>query len=396
MTFPRRWPDRQTLADFRQQSGATHPWSVAPFPNWNRFLGFLIIMIPMLVMAFSVQSLNAEAPSNSSPLPKILRDWEKRGREISAVTYVLSGTKTWSRDGTLSSTQVTGELSAVVALDFKNNRCRLESVIPDYAIDARRLYEIRTISVGAEGKTTVHILQNTDPHLKQTEIEDFLILKGNAEMIPASRMGDSCFYPIFHASGVIPTAQHRVKTSNINPGLTSEAFVFEGYETNQGRSLAKLRVDYNQRYQQTNWYLVDLERDSAVVKTIVQTGVATNGPLTIREVDYSFTNGFWLPHQWSAMHYGMGGILQLAEKVLASEIRVQATFPDNIFALAPTPGMKVLEIDHQLDLATQRLVVQKSNYRLNSAGAIEQQSTKRESLDIGRTDNSKRASPRGV
>jgi hypothetical protein len=383
---------RRRLTEISDKSKRTQVWNslklmaltFVAFMPAKRFSRLITIAL-LSLMLFSMQPLHAETSLDPNPLPKILQDWEKRGREISAVEYVLSGTRTWPRDGASFSAMVTGAFSATITLDFNRNRCRLESTIPDYAVDARQLYKIRTVHVGAGGKTAVRILENTDPDLKQKKIEDFLILKGNPEMIPPSRMGDGCFVPIFYASGVVPTSQHRVKTSNINPGLTPEAFVFEGYETNQGRPLAKLRLDYVQRFRQTNWFLVDLERDSAIVKTITQTGVATNGPLTIREIEYRLMNGFWMPSQWSAMWYGMGGELHEVEAISVTSVRQLAQVADDLFELSPSPGMKVLEIDHQLDPATQRLVVERNNYRLSAAGEVEQSSTTRTSVDVGRS-----------
>jgi hypothetical protein len=348
-----------------------------------------VATLGLLVLSYAEFVPAQVLPEN--PVPKILQDWEKRGRAASAVEYVISGTKAWPRDGASSSAMVTGALSATLTLDFNRNRCRLESIIPQYFSGRRQLYEFRAIHVGGDGKTMVRIFENTNSLWRPTEAVDFMIIKGSPDMILSERLADACFWPIFYASGVVPTAQHPIKTSNINPGLTPEAFVFEGYETNQGRSLAKLRVDYVQRYRQTNWFFVDLERDSAIVKTITQTGMATNGPLTIREIDYDLMNGFWVPSQWRAMWYGMGGDLHEIETIIVNSSRRPAHVSDNLFELAPTLGMKVLEIDNQLDPVTQQLVVQERRYQLGATGAAEHNTTTMTSLDIGRVGNKKPA-----
>jgi hypothetical protein len=143
-------------------------------------------------------------------------------------------------------------------------------------------------------------------------------------------------------------------------------------------------VDYVGRYHQTNRYWVDLERDSAITKEISHLGVSTNGPFTTWEISYGLEDNVWLPKRWTKTDYLMNQRLQAIDRISVSEHKVLSQVSDELFELQPSPGMKVYEKDHQIDPVTQRLVVQRRKYRLNAAGAEEQESLTTETFDIGR------------
>ena len=353
-----------------------------------------------------------ESSVKTNPLPKILRDWEKRRKDIGLITYRFSGAQTWLRGsftrvvpqstanlidenppwGKDSPEQrqpttnlpaenpphdVTGKVSSTVTLDFKNNRCRVEKEVDYYNNLSQLLENIKAIEIGKEGVASVHILAGISPNPSKPKV-DFLITRGSLKLIPSSSFHDVYFWPLFFASGVVPTKRQHVKTVNIGPENDASAFRFEGYRTERGRRFAVLRVDYSKYYDQTSRYWVDLEHDSAIVKFTTELRGSYG---TICNIEYGSTAGFWLPQRWTTTNFHDGRTNNTVT-IAVTETALPTKIASDRFVLKPLPGMHVEEVELNRDPLTRELVVQKSYYRLHADGSKGEQSSEREAMRI--------------
>lgn len=237
----------------------------------------------LLTLLFAIPAMADEpaGTSDENPLPRILRDWAKRRQDVGLVTYRYAGTRTWpqgayndmaawiEKSASTNTTadnpekDVTGIVKIKATLDFRNNRCRIESEEDDYFPLRRALYRMRLLTLGNDGIRTTQILEKNEPAAKWV---DFVISKGNVQ--PEFLLDRRYHFPMLFASGVVPTKDQRVKEGNFALEVNSDAFVFERYTKEQGRTLAVLRVDGpgHGGYRATNHYWVDVERNSAIVK----------------------------------------------------------------------------------------------------------------------------------
>lgn len=358
-------------------------------------------------VSYRITETNVEA----NPLPKILRDWDKRRKEISLVTYRFSGAQTWLRGsfsrvvpqstanlidenppwGKDSSEQsppttnlpvenpphdVTGNVSSTVTLDFRNNRCRVEREVDFYNDLDRRLENFRVFETGEGGVNSMHIFAGVPSN--PSKPKDFIITRGSLELIPSSSFEHDYYRPLFFASGVVPTKDQRVKTVNIGPENDASAFTFEGYRTERGRRCAVLRVDYSKYYDQTTRYWIDLEYDSAIVKFTTELRGSYG---TICNIQYESTAGFWLPQRWTMTNF-FDGRTNNTVAIAVTETALPKKIASDRFVLKPLPGMHVEEVALSRDPLSRELVVQRSYYRLNTDGSKGEQSSERDVMRV--------------
>lgn len=204
-----------------------------------------IVSLGLLILAESNRSLGVESSVADNPLPKILRDWEKRREEISLITYRFSGTQTWQRSAytkTLQemqekqpseansidedppfpkfsadqlrprpigppdenpSTNITGMVSCSVTLDFKNNRCRIEAEEDDYNHFYRSLEHYRSVTTGNEGLASTRLPDGRWSGYASKPQPNFQIYKGDPTLTPQGTFEHVYYRPLFFASGVV-------------------------------------------------------------------------------------------------------------------------------------------------------------------------------------------------
>lgn len=343
-----------------------------------------------LLFGFAAWADHSVTSAEDNPLPRILRDWEKRRQDVGLVVYRYSGTRTWpqgayndmtaraekssSADATADNPEkdVTGIVKISATLDFRNNRCRIESEEDDYFPSRRALYRMRLLTVGNEGIRTTQILEKTEPTAQKV---DFVIAKGDAQ---SEFILDRRYHlPMVFASGVVPTRDQRVKESNFALEVDSEAFAFERYTEEQGRTLAVLRVDDfgHGGYRATNHYWVDLERNSAIVKYTGKLGESgSNG--SVLNIEYGLTDGVWLPTRWTRTYIGVYGRKGVTESVTVSETARLSNVSNETFVVKPSPGMQVVEYEYSRDSQSKELLVQETSFVQNPDGSRGEQHTK--------------------
>jgi len=358
---------------------------------WSRNIMLVVIGLVLSDGSFGAQP--GREAKQENPLPRILRDWASRRQNVKLITYRFSGTLTWPQGGFTEPSEepsstpvsapvenplqdVTGMISSTVVLDFQNNRCRVEREHDRYDNANRLPYHLRLIEVGNGGVSYSQVLENTDPSLRRTPNKrvDFLIKKGARGLVPASSFDLGYFAPLFFASGVVPTADQRAKTVNFGFENNPNSFVFEGYTTEQGRRLAIMRDDFNDRNIVTkNRYWIDLENESAIVKFTHQLG-GNPGDISTCTIQYGVTAGIWLPNHWTTI-YKSKARTYLTESIAVSETTILRNIEPENFVLNPSAGMHIQEDDYRRDPQTKGLVVYTSSYRLNPDGSKSGQSS---------------------
>lgn len=381
------------------------------------------LLVEAVIVLFALVPLVgvAEESLAENPLPKILRDWAKRRQDVGLVQYRFSGTRTWPRgaftekifpphlrpgyvqeappfskpsaedylpvtkappeDNPLQ--DVTGVIKSTVTLDFNNNRCRVESENDLFNNLSRLLEHYRANYVGNEGVNSAHILQGV-PNPPLAPLEDFLVQQGDHSLIPASCFQEVYYYPLFFASGVVPTGDQRVKVTDIAPEVDSQAFKFEGYSTVDGRRCAHFRVDYEKRYSQTTDYWIDLGQDSAIVKYTSQLG-SGKGNLVILQIDYAASGSMWLPKRWTTTSTAYSGKASIVESIIVSDVARLTNVSSETFVLKPSPGMYVKEYDYKREAKTKAFAVpawtvRKSHYWVKADGGKRNETTQLDSF----------------
>ncbi len=352
------------------------------FRLWSALCLFLTPLF-----AFPAMAAEPAATSDENPLPRILRDWAKRRQDLGLVTFRYSGTRTWpqgayndlaawmEKSAATNSTadnpekDVTGIVKIKATLDFGNNRCRIESEEDDYFPLRRADYRMRLLTVGNDGIRTTQILENTEPAAPQV---DFVIAKGDAQsaFILARRYN----LPMMLACGVVPTKRQQIKESKFALEMNSKAFTFERYTEEQGRKLARLRVD-DYRYSATSHYWVDLKRDSAIVKLTWQPGESDEIGAGL-EIEYGLTDGIWLPTHWTTTYNGVSGRTRVIESMRVTGIERLANVSNETFVLKPSPRMQVVEYEYGVDSQSNELVIQETGFVQNADGSRGEQYTK--------------------
>ena len=172
-----------------------------------------------LVVLLSAGLTDVSAADTENPLPQILRDWEKRRQDVAMVGYKFSGVRTWHRGGMrpLSEPGEDVPCDYDVTLDFQNNRCRLSrDDATSFPIDGNPalLDRYKVLEVGDAGVCYCHIIENTRGAADKRPrplAANFMIMRGDVELIPVSSFQDMNYWPLFFGSGVIPTGDQRLK-----------------------------------------------------------------------------------------------------------------------------------------------------------------------------------------
>lgn len=358
--------------------------------RWN-FPGRSLLMICCwIVLLAQSKSASAQSQSGTNLPVRIEADWNKRRSELGAISYRLVGTRTWLRVNS-SSTNATiagpsGKLESNLILDFGNNRCRIENLQSHYSDENKVVFGVRVVTVGYAGGASLQIIENSNPSLvasNKADMISFYTMQGDRAMLPRSLFDELYLYPPLFGSGRVSTPHAQPKTVDIDLKLDPATFVNCGRFTNQGRPYVILRSDYEVRYAQTNFFVVDLERDSAVVSFVIQTG-GSNGLMSSCDIDYSLKSGHWLPDHWT-VRYSDRGLVSRIEEVTAVETTVLSNPSAESFSLHPEAGMNVREMNYSLDPQTMKLVVSDKQYRAAVNGTREEVKTSKVAFDIGRS-----------
>ena len=361
---------------------------------------------PLGLVVLSAGLTDVSAADAENPLPQILRDWEKRRQDVAMVAYKFSGTRTWHQGGMrpvsepyedsgpdenppfglrpgeekkvtvswLPTQDIVVPCDYDVTLDFHNNRCRLlRDDATAFPIDGNPalVERYKVLEVGDAGACSCHIIENTSRAIdKQPQpLVNFMIQRGDIELIPPSSFHDSHYWPLFFGSGVVPTGDQRVKAVLVAPTNDAGAFIFEGYGTEQGRRCVVLRVEYRKRYSTTTRYWIDVEHDSSVIKYTVELGDL----LTTCSITNGLATGRWLPQSWFTTSV-RGRKLQRTEAMMVARTTLFTNISSDVFVLKPTEGMFVQEYEYYREPVTRDRSYRMRRYRLASGGERAEQS----------------------
>ncbi|HEX5222869.1 MAG TPA: hypothetical protein VFZ59_25155 [Verrucomicrobiae bacterium] len=252
-----------------------------------------------------------------------------------------------------------------ITLDFQNNRCRLlrdDAAAFPVEGNPALVHRYKVLEAGNAGVGCAHILADPSRSAAQPLV-DFMIQRGDSELMPPSSLSDNNYQPLFFGSGVVPTGDQRVKTVLLAPTNDAGAFIVEGYGTEQGRRCVILRVEYRKRYSQTRRYWVDVERDSAVIKYTLELGDL----LTTCNITNGLISGRWLPQSWTATSV-RGRKLYETEAMVVSRTTLFTNIASEVFVLKPTEGMFVQEYEYYREPVTRDRSYRMYRYRLASGG----------------------------
>ena len=322
-------------------------------------------------------SAAADTLTRTNPLPQIFRDWAKRRQENNQINYEYAVVRLWPKgafnnfrpaqgalasSGDNPSTNTTGMVRISAALDFDNNRCRIDTDEEDYQPNRNVLYRFRMLVVGSDHVCYKQILLRTEP--VKTKV-DFVITSG--EMQPDLILSRPYNLPIILASGVVPVKKQRVKEVHFALALDSEAFFFEGF-VDGIPSTAVLRVDdFENGYSATNRYWVDLSRASAIVRYESQIG-SSNGNTSATEIAYKPVEDTWLPSGWQRTA-SVRGVTKVVESARVTAIGLQKAFSNELFILSPTTGMFVKEYHYGgRDTVSKEIQVTDTQYLITQSG----------------------------
>ncbi len=324
------------------------------------------------VLSFLIlrQSIAAQ-PGGPDTMQKIVADWGKRRERISQIRYVMKGTRLWPRGAfntapnlNPSSSQqnnpsqnVTAPVTRKLLLDFAGNRHRVEWDHPEYdSLSTHRVYRIRCAEMCDGEVFYSSIAENSDPNLGKDRVKkhvDVLIERG---LIPAG-VFNFCLLTLFPAHGLLIYNDIQVRPAALQPALRPADFTYHGQAVHGGRPCAIVRPPPGVYGQYEFW--VDVERDSAVVKQIVN----PDRPLSTIELTYRNTAKGWLPKAWSYSEYDRES-LRFSERVDVAEIDLSPRFSDEDFKLPLVPGMYVEDQTYYIDPETKEYKSKSLYYRV--------------------------------
>lgn len=298
-------------------------------------------------------------------LDRIFADWERRREAMDAVEYRLKGTEMFPRGSYTDDVKSVGmlppdtqqfppedrtfELQQRFVFDFAGNRMRVERRGITFFLDEAVFYPSFSINLCDSENLqciTPHE-ENTSPqHTPQQYQTEFRYVK-------PSRFGmyfmDPVYEPFFLAHGRPPLFHVNPPPETSRTGfqrftrpIERDIFRWHADAAIDGRHCTVLRTINRPRDSGENYYeyWVDLERDSAVLRYVFNTGTLVRQ----FDVEHQETPHGWLPARlrWT-VSWELEGETRLDRyyDVAVTEIIADPPLTDVMFHATPEPGMVV-------------------------------------------------------
>jgi hypothetical protein len=341
--------------------------------NWKS-LG--LSLIGLLLRTHLLGSTSASA----DPLGKVLADWEHRRQRLPCLEWRLTGETVWTKgsrnnsDGSAAtpSAFVEGKMDIVARFNFLENRFRSRADVDSYFGRGNSVTHNNLIRVGNAGRILTQLLPGSDD--SQTFGVDFVIQKGEPQEMPTGDVDLLYWRPIFWASGIVITKSQLLNATLFPRSNITSAFAFKGFDTVNGKSLAMLSVDLftmpSSLTNATNYvrYWVDLERDSAIVRAVAESGVPgvqmAGHEITVEYAQHTQT---WLPIRW-VVKETRNSKTTSTESIQVSSTGLIADDDPALYSLEPAPNTRVYETDASRDPKTQEIIVSRRHYVAQTSG----------------------------
>lgn len=315
----------------------------------------------LVVLLFVAWALPARG---DDPVARIFAAWRLRRERSPTVRYKLKGECTWPRGAFNEDVEsmraelerrrgesadevaapspakpdnpdadVTTPSSRDVILDFPNNRYRVDRDERLYDWNSRQVYRLHTLNMWDGQTRLIRVFEDSQPGLGAGRARphvDLEIMRGDPESLPAGEIA-SGYEALFFAHGIVRGAGVHVRPTRLSPPLDASGFAYQGRGVYEGRD-CEILSNGNLEF----W--VDPEREGAIVQF-----VANPDRKYVIQIDYQETAAGWLPKSWTTT-LSVSSAVRYRKRMTVEEIDAGPALSDDLFRIAPEPGMYVHDV----------------------------------------------------
>ncbi len=315
----------------------------------------ILANVPLLLL---LDEPSARGQAVDPQLEKILADWQKRQEWVKSIRYRVSGKYTIPKGVFNSQRRILGlridkdypskdmsvDVKYTLLLDFENGRHRFERDEPQYFLDVDRFCAHRQTDVFNGSTMKQQWLKPNDPSISpemtppptNPDVPNATIISGNMK----NNEFELKYRPIFFGHGRVYTIMDPIIPGKLLTKPDPDYFSVHGNAVHEGRNCVIVRTQTLRGYKTSfTEYWVDIERTSAIVRTI---GFSGDKPGSVINIQYKKTSVGWMPDRWKYMAYPEGKVARI-EDMHVVEMTIDPHVSDSDFQLVFEPGTIVEE-----------------------------------------------------